>query len=1180
MVRSSDSDALALLGKKQVLERRFSLVSMFAFAVCELITWETVLALFGQAFENGGPAGAVFGFIIAWASTLSVYTVISELASMAPIASGQYYWVYMLAPQRYKQACSYVIGWLTSLAWIATVATECLFAGTIIQGVMVMDYSGYEGTRWQGTLLTWAVILCCIFINVVIPNWLPRFEVFILVLHIAGFLAIVITMWVMSPSIGSHASVWQTVLNEGGWPTQGLSFCVGFLGNVATFVGADASVHMAEEVSNSALNIPRAILAAMLINGAVGFIMMVTVLYCLGDVKSVLDSATGFPFLQVFLNSVGNVAGATVMAAVVLALTISCSTGITTSASRMTWSFARDNGLPGSHFLSRVSPRTAIPVNAVLTVTGIAALLTLIYIGSSTAFEDVISLTITGFYGSYFLPAALLLWRRLKGDVAPRNVLESEQPEQPKQPEHLPVDSKSVSTHEVGVANAPLIWGPWKLPGVLGTINNAYACTYMIFVIFWSVWPPSTPVKASTMNYSVVVTGGVMILSAIWYFVRAKKVYKGPLVDLEVAEVMRRGSVVSDIVLSRTQRRLPTQIRAGFKITRIRAFYTRKVKFTAETFSEKLTTILTDFPRLTDIHPFHRDLMNTLYDVNHYRTALGQLNTAKGLIETVSRDYVRLLKYAQSLFQCKSLKRAALGRMATICKRLKDVLVYLEQVRQHLGRLPSIDPNTRTLLICGYPNVGKSSFLKNITRADVDVQPYAFTTKSLYVGHFDYKLLRFQAIDTPGILDHPLDEMNSIEYQSMIAIAHLRSAVLYFMDLSEQCGYSVQAQMQLFKSIRPLFQNKLVFIVINKIDSMRPEDLDEETQTQLQDLLKSSEVEMLQLSCTTTEGLMAVRNAACDQLLAQRHAEKLNASKTASGEPTGRMSDVLKRLHVAQPAGGVVREAYIPEAALSRRKHSTADPNRPKGIREIEAENGGAGVFNVDLKEQYLLADPSWKHDKVPEVFNGMNVADYAGDPDILQRLAELEEEEAANEAEGVYDDTDQEYTPEEMEIRDKAEMIREKIQLIRNENRMRKTTSQIPRSKKSVSLQQLQTGLKDAGYDFEMIAKRANEAAARKRKAVNAMDVDGESQADAMDIDPTPAQRLRKNISTARVPREGPTGVTNPLTLEKARKRARLDQRGMNRNARQGEADRHTTASKPKWLLAGKRKMGSTRSR
>jgi hypothetical protein len=90
-----DDAVLAILGKKQVLKRRFSFFTLFGFAVCELITWETVLALFSQSFENGGPAGAVFGFIIAWSSTLSVYTVISELASSMPIAGGQYYWVYV-----------------------------------------------------------------------------------------------------------------------------------------------------------------------------------------------------------------------------------------------------------------------------------------------------------------------------------------------------------------------------------------------------------------------------------------------------------------------------------------------------------------------------------------------------------------------------------------------------------------------------------------------------------------------------------------------------------------------------------------------------------------------------------------------------------------------------------------------------------------------------------------------------------------------------------------------------------------------------------------------------------------------------------------------------------------------------------------------------------------------------
>jgi nucleolar GTP-binding protein len=99
----------------------------------------------------------------------------------------------------------------------------------------------------------------------------------------------------------------------------------------------------------------------------------------------------------------------------------------------------------------------------------------------------------------------------------------------------------------------------------------------------------------------------------------------------------------------RRQRRLPTQIRAGFKISRIRAFYTRKVKYTSETFTERLSATINGFPRLADIHPFHRDLLNTLYDADHFRIALGQLNTAKSLIEAVARDYVRLIKYGYVL---------------------------------------------------------------------------------------------------------------------------------------------------------------------------------------------------------------------------------------------------------------------------------------------------------------------------------------------------------------------------------------------------------------------------------------------------------------------------------------------------------------------------------------------------
>lgn len=239
-LETTDIAALAFLGKKQVLTRRFSFTHLLGFAICELITWETVLALFSQAFNNGGPAGAIYGFIIAWLSTLSVYTVISELASMAPISGGQYYWVYMLAPPEWKVVSSYVVGWLTTLAWVATVAIETLFAGTIVQGILVLDYPDYVGKSWHGTLLTWGVIMACIAMNVMLPKFLPTFNLAVMVVHLAAFVAILATLWALTPSLRTSEFVWTTSMNEGGWPTQGLSYCVGFLGNVATFVGADA----------------------------------------------------------------------------------------------------------------------------------------------------------------------------------------------------------------------------------------------------------------------------------------------------------------------------------------------------------------------------------------------------------------------------------------------------------------------------------------------------------------------------------------------------------------------------------------------------------------------------------------------------------------------------------------------------------------------------------------------------------------------------------------------------------------------------------------------------------------------------------------------------------------------------------------------------------------------------
>jgi nucleolar GTP-binding protein len=491
--------------------------------------------------------------------------------------------------------------------------------------------------------------------------------------------------------------------------------------------------------------------------------------------------------------------------------------------------------------------------------------------------------------------------------------------------------------------------------------------------------------------------------------------------------------------------------------------------------------------------------------------------------------------------------------------------------------------SSNRLLICGYPNTGKSSFLKSISRADVDVQPYAFTTKSLFVGHFDYKMLRFQAIDTPGILDHALEDMNTIEMQSVTAIAHLRSAILYFMDLSEHCGYSVDAQIQLYHNIKPLFANKLTFIVINKIDLLRPDQLDKITKEKIDSILKVGEIELLEISCATTEGLMAARNAACDRLIAVRNAEKLKAGTNSAGEATGRLGELMRRIHVAKPMGGVTRELFIPDAAKTKVKYNKDDPNRPKLERDIEEEKGGPGVYNINMKKNYLLELEEWKGDKIPEVFNGMNVYDFF-DNDITAKLQALEDEEEKLEGEGYYDESDHLTDDEQAETRYKAELIREKRQLIRNDARMRKSAIKngalIPRSAKAKKLSEMERGLKSLGYDTTKITDRA-----RSQSRGRAMSARGRSErgdTEAMDIDKpemTLQQRLRSKSrpadrSVSRFNRRelglAKTGGDVDITARsKAERLNKLGQKKMNRMARQGEADRHTTAAMPKHLVS-----------
>ena len=244
--------------------------------------------------------------------------------------------------------------------------------------------------------------------------------------------------------------------------------------------------------------------------------------------------------------------------------------------------------------------------------------------------------------------------------------------------------------------------------------------------------------------------------------------------------------------------------------------------------------------------------------------------------------------------------------MVKVLKRQDTSLQYLEEVRQHMARLPNIDPSERTLLICGFPNVGKSTFINLITNTKSEVQPYAFTTKSLIVGHTDYNSLPWQVIDTPGILDHAIDARNTIEMQSITALAHLRCSIIYMIDISESCGYSIQQQVSLFESICALFQNKPIVVVINKIDLRRPEDLNPEEAELIDGIFRNFPLaQRINMSSFSEEGVMTVKSKACEMLLELRTEMRMK----------GRKEEIRNRLHVSEPMkrDDKQREAYYPE---------------------------------------------------------------------------------------------------------------------------------------------------------------------------------------------------------------------------------------------------------------------------
>lgn len=329
--------------------------------------------------------------------------------------------------------------------------------------------------------------------NTTLASQLPKIQYGALTLHVTGFLAVIITLLATAPK-STASSALLDFQNNGGWPTTALSAMVGLIAPQAVLIGYDCSVHMSEEIRDASLTVPRALMASVFLNITLVFVLIITICFTIGpDPATLLDTSTGYPFIQLFYNSTQSLAGASVLAAVVATLLTFCAIAEAAACSRQIWSFARDGGLPFSGFLSHVSPKWNIPLPAVAVTLTISALLSLINIGSTVALNAITSLGAVAVLLSYLLTISCLVSRRLRGPALPAR--------------------------------------RWSL-GRLGLVINVGALLFLVPVIVFLSWPLATPVTAEGMNWSSVMLVGVLVLATVYYvgWAGRNERYVGPVV--------------------------------------------------------------------------------------------------------------------------------------------------------------------------------------------------------------------------------------------------------------------------------------------------------------------------------------------------------------------------------------------------------------------------------------------------------------------------------------------------------------------------------------------------------------------------------------------------------------------------------------------------------------------------
>ena len=237
----------------------------------------------------------------------------------------------------------------------------------------------------------------------------------------------------------------------------------------------------------------------------------------------------------------------------------------------------------------------------------------------------------------------------------------------------------------------------------------------------------------------------------------------------------------------------------------------------ANVVSDNLENVVTAWPDIDELDPFYRELIDALVGIDDLRQQLSEITWASRKASDIRDEYQGRFRNVDA-DGAKKLRKQAFARMADVVEEVEDDLLAVNEARNTLRDLPDIRPDEPTIVVAGYPNVGKSSFVNRVTNASNETATYPFTTTEIRLGHIERDHIRYQLVDTPGLLDRPLEDRNEIESQAVSALEHLADAVLVMVDASGECGYPLGVQLELRDALAERFADVPVLTVCNKSD--------------------------------------------------------------------------------------------------------------------------------------------------------------------------------------------------------------------------------------------------------------------------------------------------------------------------------------------------------------------------